>query len=110
MAKEEILHSWLKYVRTLIEQHFAYAGTTVNAQKLFHRPLPDQIWTNIEHFLDNLARLPFWVDKEASTTVFGGKATYQFWEAIFETGQSPAGHKVMPSGLHIADMIKPTTS
>lgn len=110
MAKEEILHSWLKYVRTLIEQHFAYTGTTVNAQKLFHRPLPDQIWINIEHFLDNLARLPFWVDKEASTTVFGGKATYQFWETIFETGQSSAGHKVMPTGLSIADMIKPTGS
>lgn len=107
MAKEEILHTWLKYVRTLIEQHFAHAGIAINSKKLFERVIPEQLWTNIGYFLDNLGRLPLWINKEASATVFGGKNTYQFWELIFETGQSPAGHKVMPSGLNVVDMIKP---
>lgn len=107
MAKEEVLHTWLKYVRLLIEQHFAHAGILTNKDKLFQYAFPEQLWTNIGHFLDNLGRLPLWVNKEASTTVFGGKNTYQFWETIFQTGQSPAGHKVMPSGLNILEMIKP---
>ncbi len=107
MAKEEVLHTWLKYVRLLIEQHFAHAGKMVSKDKLFQYPFPEQLWTNIGCFLDNLGRLPMWVNKEASTTVFGGKNTYQFWETIFQTGQSPSGHKVMPTGLNILDMIKP---
>jgi Uncharacterized protein conserved in bacteria len=106
MAKEEVLHSWLKYVRLLIEQHFAHSGVLVAGPKLFQHPFSEQLWANIGHFLDNLGRLPLWVNKEASTTVFGGKNTYQFWETIFATGQSPAGHKVMPSGLNILEMIK----
>lgn len=107
MAKEEVLHTWLKYVRLLIEQHFVHAGKMINKDKLFQYPFPEQLWTNIGHFLDNLGHLPMWVNKEASTTVFGGKNTYQFWETIFQTGQSPSGHKVMPSGLNILDMMQP---
>jgi hypothetical protein len=40
-------------------------------------------------------------------TIFGGKQTYSFWQTIFESGDSPTGHKAMPHGLNIMEMIKP---
>jgi hypothetical protein len=40
-------------------------------------------------------------------TIFGGKQTYAFWQEIFESGESPTGHKAMASGLDIMKMIKP---
>lgn len=107
MAKEEVLHTWLKYVRLVIEQHFAHAGRMIAKERLFQQVFPEQLWANIGYFLDNLGRLPLWVNKDASATVFGGKNTYQFWEAIFDCGESPSGHKVMPSGLDVVKMIQP---
>jgi hypothetical protein len=79
----------------------------VDNERLFQYPFPDQLWTNIGHFIENLVRLPMWVDREASVTIFGGKQTSAFWQAIFESGKSPTGHKAMTSGLDIMQMIKP---
>jgi hypothetical protein len=106
MAKEEILHAWLSYVGKVIEHHFLYAGIGIDNEKLFQYPFSEQLWVNIGTFLDNLARLPIWIDRPASSTVFGAKQTYNFWQSIFESGTSTAGHKVLPSGLNIAAMIK----
>lgn len=106
MAKEEILFAWLSYIGKVIEHHFLYAGRSVDNTKLFQYPFPEQLWNNLANFLDNLSRLKIWVDRPASSTVFGAKQTYNFWQSIFENGSSTAGHKVLPSGLNITEMIK----
>lgn len=108
MAKEEILYCWIGYIGKIIEHHFLMTmGRVVDNEKLFQYPFPEQLWANTGHFIDNLARLPMWVNHEASQTIFGGKQAYAYWQIIFETGSSPTGHKVMPSGIDIMDMIKP---
>ncbi|WP_245582033.1 HNH endonuclease [Rhizobium ruizarguesonis] len=107
MAKEEIVYCWISYVGKIIENHFLMMGRVVNNQKLFQYPFPEQLWINIGCFIDNLARLPMWVNRDASLTIFGGKQTYGFWQTIFESGSSPTGHKAMPAGLNIMEMIKP---
>jgi hypothetical protein len=81
-------------------------GKAIDKEKLFEYTLPEQLWINIGNFIDNLARRPFWIDHQASSTVFRGKQTYNFWQTIFETGTSTSGHKVMPSGLNIMEMMK----
>jgi hypothetical protein len=106
MAKEEILYCWIGYIGQIIEHYHLTMGKVINRDKLFQYPLPEQLWINIGNFIDNLARRPIWIDRPASSTIFGGKQTYSFWEAIFETGASTAGHKAMPSGLNIMEMIK----
>lgn len=107
MAKEEILYCWIGYIGKIIENHFLALGRVIDNERLFQYPFPEQLWTNIGFFIDNLARLPMWVNRDASVTLFGGKQTYGFWQTIFESGSSPAGHKAMPSGLNIMEMIKP---
>ena len=107
MAKEEILHAWLSYAGKAIEHYFLYAGKVIDNEKLFQYPFPEQLWANISNFIDNLARTPMWVDRQASSTIFGAKQTYSFWQSIFESGRSTAGHKILPSGLNITEMIKP---
>ena len=64
------------------------------------------MWTNKGNFIENLARLPMWVDRPASLTLFDGKQRYGFLQEIFESGKSPTRHKAMPSGLDIMQMIK----
>jgi hypothetical protein len=107
MAKEEILYCWIGYVGKIVENHFLMMGRVVDTGKLFQYPFPEQLWTNVGNYIDNLARLPMWVNRDASMTIFGGKQTYGFWQTIFESGSSPTGHKAMTSGLNIMEMIKP---
>ena len=106
MAREEILYCWIGYIGQIVEHHLLTMGKIVSRDKLFQYPLPDQLWTNIGNFIENLARRPLWIDSQASLTLFGGKQNYSFWQAIFETGTSTAGQKVMPIGLNIMEMIK----
>ncbi len=106
MAKEEILYAWIGYVKTIVEHHFVHMGKRINGEHIFQYPLPDQLWSNIENFIENLARLPLWVSRPLSETVFGSKQTYRYWQTIFETGSSPSGQRVMTGGLNIMDMIK----
>lgn len=107
MAKEEILYCWIGYIGKIIENHFLMLGRVVDNARLFQYPFPEQLWINIGCFIENLARLPMWVNRDAALTIFGGKQTYNFWQTIFESGSSPAGHKAMSSGLNIMEMIKP---
>ncbi len=106
MAKEEILHCWLGYIHRIAEQHFLYLGKNIDPEKLFQYLFSEQLWTNIGNFIENLARLPLWVNREASSTVFGAKQTYRYWQSIFEGGSSPSGVRIMPAGLNIMEMIK----
>ncbi len=106
MAREEVLYCWIRYIGQVIEHYLTTTGKPYNKEKLFQYPFPEQLWTNIGNFIESLARRPLWLDRKASSTIFGGKQTYSFWEAIFEHGTAPNGTKVMPAGLNIADMIK----
>lgn len=106
MAREEILYAWLNYISKLIQNAFVMSGKVVNEERLFQYVIPEQVWINTGIFVDNLARLKMWIDRDASVTIFGGKQTYSFWEQIFETGTSPRGQKVMTAGLNIIEMIK----
>lgn len=107
MAKEEVLYNWLRYIRHIVQNFFITTGTPIVEHKLFQYPIPDRCWTNIENFLDAFMRLPLWINKDLSGSVFGGKQPYDYWQAIFESGVSPSGHQVMPEGLNLMEMIKP---
>lgn len=106
MAKEEILYCWIGYIGQIIEHHFIQMGRPIDKERLFQYPFPEQLWINIGNFIENLGRLAIWKNKEASQTAFGAKQTYSFWQNIFESGKSPTGAPLMPSGLHIMEMIK----
>ena len=74
IAREEILGNVLRWVRLVIENYNAFTGRPpVDRDRLIHVALPEELWRRIEAFLENLARLPCWVDKNLSNTVFGGK-------------------------------------
>ena len=107
MAKEEVLYNWLRYIRQIVQNFFITTGTPIVETKLFQYQIPDRCWTNIENFLDSLMRFPLWVNKDLAGSVFGGKQSYDYWQAIFENGMSPSGHQVMTEGLNLMEMIKP---
>lgn len=106
MSKEEVIYNWLKHVRKVVYQYFVFGeGKPINENKLFQYEIPESVWTNVDNFLSSLIRLPMWGNRELSNTVFGGKQNYEFWETVFETGQTPTGIHVMPQGLNLKDMV-----
>ena len=109
ISKEEIIYNWLKYIKSIIQQHFALTGVVIDNKKLFQETFPEQLWINIRNFLQNLQGLPIWINKEHSKTVFGGKQNNNYWEHIFKTGNTLSEVVVMTSGLDIIEMIKPST-
>ena len=105
MFKEEIMYNWIQYLRLLIKNHFAFAGTMYNEDNLFQQKLPDQLWENIQTFMINLRELPIWKDRSMSLTIFGGKNNYDFWKRVFQTSRTPDGTAVLTAPLNVADMI-----
>lgn len=105
MSKEEILYSWLKYVKLIIQSHFIHIGKQVEDDQLFQEFFPNQLWINIRNFVKNLHGLPLWVNKDLSSTIFGGKQNYDFWAHILKTGTTPSGVQVMNSGIDYMQMI-----
>ena len=106
MSKEEVIYNWLRFVRQIATNYFITTGKPIQEAKLFQYPFPDQLWTNIRHFIRNLADLPLWVNKDLSATVFGGKQNNSFWQTVFETGKSPQGVQVMAQGINLVELIK----
>lgn len=106
MAKEEILYNWLRYARQIVQSYFITTGKPIDEQKLFQYLIPDACWENIENFIVALKRLPLWVNKDLSKSAFGGKQNNDYWQAIFETGRTPTGVQIMPSGINVMQMIK----
>ena len=106
MAKEEVIHNWLRYVRQVVQNYFINNGKPIDEAKLFQYPIPDVCWENLEKFIDALIQLPMWVNKDLASSVFGGKRNNAFWQSIFETGASTDGVEVMPQGINIMQMIK----
>jgi hypothetical protein len=107
IGREEVLSSWLPFVGKVIEHYFINIGKIVHKERLFQYKFPEQLWVNISNFLDNLGRVPVWVDYQLSLTAFGGKAPAGFWKHIFETGNDPKGAPIIHSGgLNLLEMIK----
>jgi len=106
MSKEEVVYSWLKYVEQIIKNYFIMQGRPIQEKKLFHYKFPAPLRERIRVFIRNLSNLPIWVNNELSQTVFGGKQNYAFWQAIFETGKSPQGVRVLAEPLDLMKMIQ----
>lgn len=105
MSKEEILYNWLRYVAQIIKNYFILQGKPIQENKLFQYRFPESLWGRIRIFILNLSKLPLWVNKELSSTVFGGKQNYEYWQTIFETGKTPQGYQVLATPLNLMDMI-----
>jgi len=106
VAREEILGNILSWVRLVIENYFAWTSRMVDKDKLLQQPFPEDLWKRIEAFLKNLSKLPCWIDKGLSTTIFGAKQNSEFWGQIFKTGKAPNGITVLAKPLDITQMIK----
>lgn len=110
IAREEVLGNVLAWVRLVIENYFAYTGEMVDKERLLQHPFPEVLWKRLEAFLNNLSKLPCWVDKNLSTTIFGAKQNLDYWAQIFKTGKTPSGITVLAQPLDINKMILDTTS
>lgn len=106
MSKEEILYNWLQYVGQIARNYFITLGKPDPKDRLFQIPFPDQVWENIQKFIENLMALPLWVNTDFSETIFGGKQVAGFWRAVFETGRTPQGMEVLVKPVNLIEMIK----
>jgi len=106
LAREEILYTWVGYIRQIVHNYFVMMGRPVKVERLFQYRFPEPLWDNISNFLENLKTMPVWVNRELSLSVFGGKQNYKFWETIFETGETPQDQQVLPSGIDLIKMIQ----
>ena len=106
MAREEVIHNWLRYVSQVVKNYFISTGRPIDENKLFQYQIPEVCWNNIEKFIDALIRLPLWVNKDLSGSVFGSKRNNDYWQAIFETGSTTDGVEVMPEGINLMEMIR----
>lgn len=106
MSKEEILYNWLQYLKMVIKVYYANLGKMVEDRKIFQTQFDEQLWRNIENFVDSLSNLPLWKDRSMANTVFSGKNNYDYWKVIFETGKSVDGAIVLANPLNFMDMIK----
>lgn len=106
MSKEEILYNWLRYIEQIIKNYFIMQGKPIQENKLFQYRFPEPLWERIRIFIRNLGRLPLWVNRELSSTIFGGKQNYEYWQTIFETGKTHQGFQVLAKPLDLMEMIK----
>lgn len=105
MSKEEILWNWLKYVSQIIRNYFLMQGTPLQEEKLFQYKFPEPLWDRIRNFIRNFNNLPVWSNTGLSSTVFGGKQNYEFWQHIFEKGKTPQGQQVLAEPINLMKMI-----
>jgi hypothetical protein len=72
---------------------------------LFQYNFPPQLWERLRTFIKNHANLPLWANKDLSSTAFGGKQNYEYWQEIFEKGRSPQGLQVLTEPINLMKMI-----
>jgi len=106
LSREEILYAWLRLVRQIVQNYFITTGRPILEQKPFQYRFPEPLWDNIENFIENLTKLPIWVNRELSQTVFGGRQSPEYWQTVFESGKTPQGQQIMPAGLNLMKMIQ----
>ena len=81
-------------------------GKPIQEKKLFQYKFPEPLWDKIRLFIRNMANLPVWINKELSSTVFGGKQVNDYWQTIFETGKSSQGLQVLANPIDLMKMIQ----
>ena len=106
VAREEVLSNILAWVRLVIEHYFAFTAQMLDKERLLHQPLPDTLWDRITRFLESVAALPCWIDKQLGTTVFGPKQNLDYWEKVFKTGRTPSGIQILSRPLDLNQMIQ----
>ena len=106
VAREEVLSNILAWVRLVIEYHFAFNAQMLDKERLLHQPLPDTLWDRITKFLQSVAALPCWIDKQLGTTVFGPKQNLDYWEKVFKTGKTPSGIQILARPFDLNQMIQ----
>lgn len=106
LSKEEVMYTWLQFVRQIIQNYFITVGNPINDKKLFQYRFPQTLWNNLTIFIKNFTSLPLWINKELSKSVFGGKQSSSFWQTIFETGKSPTGQQVLAKPINIMELIR----
>jgi hypothetical protein len=106
MAKEEILYSWLRLVRQIVQNFFIMQGRPIKEERLFQYRFPEPLWDRIYNFVNNLGKLPLWANRDLSLSAFGGKQNYEYWQTAFETGKTPQGQQVLATGINLMKMIQ----
>ncbi len=106
MSKEEVIYNWLKIVEHIVKRYFLIQGKPFDEKRLFQYQFPEALWDSLTKVIHNLGRLSMWTSKPLSSTVFGGKQNYDYWRTIFETGKSPQGLQVMPTGINLDDLLR----
>jgi hypothetical protein len=81
-------------------------GKPIQETKLFQYRFPEPLWDHIGNFVSNTKKLPVWVNRDLSMSVFGGKQNYEYWQTIFETGKTPQGQRVLATGIDLMKMIQ----
>jgi hypothetical protein len=107
IAREEVLANVMRWMRLVIANYNAYTGKVIHEDRQLHTRMLDELWDRLRHFLESLSRLPCWIDRNLSTTVFGPKQNLDYWEKVFQTGRAPSGIQVLASGLDLNEMIRP---
>ena len=90
----------------LIENYYAWTGSMIDNDRLFHRRHSPDCWKRVETALRNFATLPCWIDRNLSLTVFGSKQPREYWSKIFETGKSPSDVQVLTKPLTLEWLIQ----
>lgn len=106
LFKEEVMHAWVHYISLVINNNFTAVGYIYDNDNLLQQPFSEILYEQIRLFLRNLRNLPAWNDRGMSSTIFGGKTNYAYWETIFRKGTTPDGMKVFSDGININDFIK----
>ena len=106
IAREEVLANVVRWMRLVIANYFAFTMRMVDEDCVLQARLPDELWDRVRNFLESLSRLPCWVDRNLSTTVFGPKQNLDFWYKVFQTGQTPSGIPILQSPLDLHQMIQ----
>ena len=106
IAREEVLANVLRWLRLVISNYFAFTGKMIHEDRLLQTRLPDELWDRMQNFLISLSNLPCWIDRNMSTTVFGPKQNLDYWEKVFDSGQSPSGHPILAQPLDLHQMIQ----
>ena len=107
IAREEIMTNVMRWIRLVIANYNAYTGRVVKEDRLLHVQLPDELWDRLKNFLVSLSKLPCWIDRNLSTTVFGPKQNADYWEKVFQTGKSPSNIQILTAPLDLNEMIMP---
>jgi hypothetical protein len=105
MSREELLWNWLKYVSQTIRTYFIMQGVPIEESKLFQYKFPVPLWERIRTFVRNFSLLPLWSNTALSSTVFGGKRNYDYWQCIFEKGKTTEGQQVLAEPINLMRMI-----